>query len=106
MKVTAIEESQDICKMRVDELIGSLETYELGMSDGSEKKVKTIAFMSNTEEKEEENGQDTDEDLANDVTLLGRQFNKLLKRMDVRSKSNVKNNSFDISRSNNACRQN
>ena len=105
MQVTAIEESQDICNMRVDELIGSLQTFELGMSDGSEKKVKSIAFMSNTEEKEEESGQDIDEDLANDVALLGRQFNKLLKKMDVRSKSNVKNISSDISRSNVAGRR-
>jgi hypothetical protein len=105
MKVTAIEESQDICNMRVDELIGSLQTFELGMSDGYEKKAKSISFMSNTEEKEEENGQDTDEDMENDVALLGRQFNKLLKRMDVRSKSNVKNNSFDISRSNDTGRR-
>ena len=99
MKVIAIEESQDICKMRVDELIGSIQTLELGMSDGSKKKDKSIAFMSNTEEKEEESGQDTDEDLENDVALLGRQFNKLLKKMDVWSKSNVKNISSDISKS-------
>ncbi|XP_050896264.1 uncharacterized protein LOC127103006 [Lathyrus oleraceus] len=31
------------------------------MSDGSEKKVKNIAFVSNTEDKKEENSQDTDE---------------------------------------------
>ena len=102
MKVTTIEESQDICNMRVDELIGSLQTFELEISDGSEKKAKSIAFMSNTKEKEEESGQDTDEDLENDVALLGRQFNKLLKKMDVRSKSNVKNISSDINKSNNA----
>ena len=75
------------------------------MCDGSEKKVKSIAFMSKTEEKEEESGQDTDEDLENDVALLGRQFNKLLKKMDVRFKSNVKNISSDISKSNNAGRR-
>jgi hypothetical protein len=34
--------------------------------------------MSNTKEKEEESGQDTDEDLANDVALLGIQFNRLM----------------------------
>jgi hypothetical protein len=60
---------------------------------------------SNTEEKEEESGQDTDEDLANDVALLGRQFNKLMKKMDVRSKSNVKNISSDISMSNDVGRR-
>ncbi|KAI5409817.1 hypothetical protein KIW84_055319 [Lathyrus oleraceus] len=105
MKVTAIEESQDISNMRVDELIGSLQTFEKGMCDGSEKKTKSIAFMSNTKEEEEESGQDVDEDLENDVAMLGRQFNRLLKKMDVRSKENVKNISSDISKSNNAGRR-
>ncbi|KAI5424816.1 hypothetical protein KIW84_030848 [Lathyrus oleraceus] len=105
MKVTAIEESQDISNMRVDEIIGSIQTFEMGMCDGSEKKVKSIAFMSNTEEEEKESGQDIDEDLANDVAMLGRQFNRLLKKMDVRSKANVKNIASNISKSNNARRR-
>jgi hypothetical protein len=74
----------------------------MGLNDGSEKKTKSIAFMSNTEE---ENSQDGDEYLANEVAMLGRQFNKLLKKMDVRSKENVKNISSDISKSNNAGRR-
>ena len=45
MKVTAIEESQDISNMRVDELIGSLQTFEMGLNDGTEKKTKSIAFI-------------------------------------------------------------
>jgi hypothetical protein len=102
MKVTAIEDSQDISNMRVDELIGSLQTFEMGLNDGSEKKTKSMAFMSNTEE---ENSQDGDEDLANEVAMLGRQFNRLLKKMDVRSKANVKNISSDISKSNNVGRR-
>jgi hypothetical protein len=94
MKVTAIEESQDISNMRVDELVGSLQTFEMGLNDGSEKKTKSIAFISNTEE---ENSQDVDEDLTNEVAMLERQLNRLLKKMDVRSKANVKNISSDIS---------
>ena len=61
-----------------------------------------MAFMSNTEE---ENSQDGDEDLANEVAMLGRQFNRLMKKMDVRSEANVKNIAFDISKSNNAGRR-
>jgi len=105
MKVTAIEESQDISNMRVDELIGSLQTFEMGICDGSEKKAKSIAFMSNTEGEDEEGGQEIDEYLANEVAMLGRQFNRLLKKMDVRSKENVKNISSNISKSNNAGRR-
>jgi hypothetical protein len=105
MKVTAIEESQDISNMRVDELIGSLQTFEMGMCDGSEKKAKSITFKSNTKEEEEEGGPDIDEDLADDVAMLGRQFNKLVKKMDERSKANVKNIASDISKSNNIGRR-
>ena len=61
--------------------------------------------MSNTKDKKEESSQDTDEDIANDLGLHGRQFNKILKRMVVRSKSNFKNNTFDISRPNDAGRR-
>ena len=76
-KVIAIEESQDISNMRVDELIGSLQTFEMGICDGAEKKAKSIAFMSNTEEEDEEGGQDIDEDLEKEVAMLGRQFTDL-----------------------------
>src|ERR1044072_7891724 len=44
MKVTAIEEAQDIASMQVDELIGSLQTFELSLNDKAEKKNKSIAF--------------------------------------------------------------
>ncbi|MCI35039.1 gag-pol polyprotein, partial [Trifolium medium] len=43
MKVTAIEESQSTIK--VDELIGSLQTFEMAINDRSEKN-KSIAFVS------------------------------------------------------------
>lgn len=33
MKVTTIEEAQDINNMKVDELMGSLQTFELGISE-------------------------------------------------------------------------
>lgn len=33
--------------MRVEELIGSLQTFEMAISDQSEKKNKSIAFLSN-----------------------------------------------------------
>ena len=36
--------------MRVDELVGSLKTFELGISNRSKNKNKGIAFVSNTED--------------------------------------------------------
>ena len=37
--------------------------------------------------------------------MLGRQFNRLMKKIDVRSKANVKNIASDISKSNNIGRR-
>jgi hypothetical protein len=50
MKVVAIEEAQDISTMKVEELIGSLQTFELAISDRAEKKNKSIVFVSSTDE--------------------------------------------------------
>jgi excinuclease UvrABC nuclease subunit len=47
MKVTAIEEAQDIKNMKVEELIGSLQTFEMAISDHIEERKKDIAFLSN-----------------------------------------------------------
>lgn len=47
MKVTTIKEAQDINSMRVDELIGNLQTFESGIRDRIEKKTKRISFISN-----------------------------------------------------------
>jgi hypothetical protein len=49
-KVTAIEEAQDISSMKVDELIGSLQTFEISICDRTEKKGKSIAFVSNADD--------------------------------------------------------
>ncbi|GAU33559.1 hypothetical protein TSUD_143510 [Trifolium subterraneum] len=45
MKVIAMEEAQDISTMKVDELIGSLQTYESSVNERIEKKNKSIAFV-------------------------------------------------------------
>src|SRR4030042_6792138 len=44
MKVTAIEEDQDITSMKVDELIGSLQNNEIVVNNRTDKKEKNIAF--------------------------------------------------------------
>jgi excinuclease UvrABC nuclease subunit len=98
MKVTTIEEAQDISTMRVDELIGSLQTFELGIIDKYEKKNKSITFVSNTEDEEDQCDLDIDEEMINAIVLLGRQFNKMLKRIDRKSRPNVKNIPSDISK--------
>jgi hypothetical protein len=46
MKMIAIEESQDLSTIKVDELIGSLQTFEMALDDRPEKKHKNLTFTS------------------------------------------------------------
>lgn len=50
MKVTAIEEANDITTMRLDELFGSLRTFELLLEDNGLKMKNNIAFQGVNEE--------------------------------------------------------
>lgn len=80
MKVKTIGEAQDICNMKVDELIGSLQTFELAISERSEKKNKSITFICNTDNEEAQCDMENDEGISKSIMLLGRQFSKVLKK--------------------------
>ncbi|WJX19410.1 hypothetical protein P8452_09112 [Trifolium repens] len=101
MKVTAIEEAQNIASMKVEEVVGSLQTFEMNFSDKVEKKGKNIAFTSNTDSKEADDDTDTREDLSEELVLLGKQFNKILKRVDRRPRRNVQHIQPNISKQGN-----
>ncbi|WJX88834.1 hypothetical protein P8452_70878 [Trifolium repens] len=101
MKVIAIEEAQDISSLKVEEVVGSLQTFEMNFSDKVEKKGKNIVFTSNTDSKEADNDLDTREDLSEDLVLLGKQFNKILKRVDIRPRRNVQHIQPNISKQGN-----
>jgi hypothetical protein len=79
MKVTAIEEAQDISSLQVDELIGSLQNFELVVDNRTEKKGKGIAFAANTTEEEAYADTTDDENFSENLVLLGRQFNRIMK---------------------------
>src|ERR1044072_5771618 len=89
MKVTAIEEAQDISIMQVDELIGYLQTFEMTLNERPDKKNKSVAFVSNTEIENEESEADFVGEFSEALTLLGRKFNKAFKKFDRKSKPNV-----------------
>ena len=101
MKVIAIEEAQDISSMKVDELIGSPQTFELA----SGYKKKNISFVSNTDEEDVQCERDTDEIILDSIIHLGREFNKVLEMIYKKSRPNVQNISFDISRNNESQRR-
>ena len=81
-KVTTIQEVKDLTKLPLEELIGSLMTYEINFAkkqqEGEDKKKKNIALKSTTKEEEEvekEKQSKEDEDLA----LITRNFNKFMR---------------------------
>jgi hypothetical protein len=98
MKVTAIEEAQDIATIKVEELIGSLLTCEIAINDRTDKKEKNIAFVTNTEDEETQEELDTEESINDALVLFGRQFNKIMKCVDGRQKPNGPNIRFNISK--------
>ena len=53
-KITAIEESKDIDKIPLTELVGNLQTYELGLARiGKETKSKSMALKAKSSETDE-----------------------------------------------------
>ena len=80
-KVTAIQEAKDLTKLPMEELIGSLMTYEINLTkklqEGEDKKKKSIALKATTKEEdvEEEKPGEKDDDLA----LITRKFNKYMR---------------------------
>jgi ribosome-associated translation inhibitor RaiA len=79
MKVTTIEEAQDLSSIKVYELIGSLQTFNMSICDKLEKKNKSMDFIS------EENHEDN---LSDAIAFIGRKFNKSLNKLQTRWKTN------------------
>ena len=78
-KITAIEESKDIDKIPLTELVGNLQTYELGLSR-IRKSSKSIALKANNS--------DTDESSDNEdskmKSYITRQFKKFMKNANAK----------------------
>ena len=74
-KVTTIEESKDLDEIKIQELIGSLQTYELGLP--SHKSSKSLALKTITERIDDSFKED---DMVKEVAFLANNFRKFLKR--------------------------
>ena len=69
-KITAIEEVKDIDQLPLTELVGNLQTYEMGLgSMGIGGKSKNLALKGIEEEIEDSESEDEDEDDDEDVDL-------------------------------------
>ena len=76
VKITAIEESKDIDKIPLTELVGNLHTYELGLSKiGKSGKGKSMALKAKSSDTDE-SSDDEDSKMKSYIT---RQFKKFMK---------------------------
>ena len=73
-KVTTIEESKDLDEIKIQELIGSLQTYELGLP--FHKSSKSLALKTITERMDDSFKED---DVEKEVAFLTKNFRKFLK---------------------------
>ena len=72
-KVSAIEESKDLDEIKIQELIGSLQTYELSLP--SQRKRKSLALKTINERVEVQDSSDEDE-VEKEVVYLAKNFRK------------------------------
>ena len=64
MKFTTIEEAQDISSLKVDELIGSLQNFEITVNNKTDKKGKGIAFTFSSYSDETQGNHEYDGDMS------------------------------------------
>ena len=88
-KATVIEESKDLSTLSLEELIGSLMTYEINMkkNEDESKKKKSIALKALKISQSSSDESDSDE--QDDVAMITRQVRKFLKKKK-RSQGNFK----------------
>ena len=81
-KFTAIDESKDIDKIPLTELVGNLQTYEIGLSRiGKSSKGKSMALKAKSNDTDE-SSDDEDSKMKSYIT---RQFKKFMKNANRRN---------------------
>jgi len=84
IKVTITQESKDLYQMKIEELVGSLQTYEYSLPPV--KKAKAIALKASSKKKarvSSEKNSDNEEDV---VAMLAKNFGRLMKNDKFKKK--------------------
>jgi len=76
IKITRIEESKDLDEIKIEELVGSLQTYKLSLP--LVKKLKTIALKA-SKKKVEASSEDDSEEEEKVVAILAKNFRRLMR---------------------------
>ena len=80
-KIIAIEESKDIDKIPLTELVGNLQTYELGLTRiGKSSKSKSMALKAKSNDIDES----SDDEDSKMKTYITRQFKKFMKNSNAK----------------------
>ena len=84
--VITIQEARDLSVLKVEELIGSLMTYEIGLNQYEEKEVlkkkkeKGIALKADIKEESDRNNEDVESKLSDfEMAFLARKFRNFMK---------------------------
>ncbi|XP_057808926.1 uncharacterized protein LOC131023403 [Salvia miltiorrhiza] len=79
-KITVIDEARDVSDMKLEELIGSLRTFEMNLRSEKFEKRKSLAFVADSSSKNKESQKfDTDE-LVESFALFTKNFGKAFNR--------------------------
>ncbi|KAH6780249.1 hypothetical protein C2S52_011486 [Perilla frutescens var. hirtella] len=92
-KVMAIEEAKNVSKMKLQELMGSLRTFEMGLTDEEIVQKKSIVFQAGSSSDVPSNVSDKN-DLTESIALLTKNFLKFVKRYEKSSQNNSVKNRF------------
>jgi hypothetical protein len=83
IKVTTIEENKDLEEMKIEELVGSFQTYELSLPPV--KKVKTIAIKASKKKAKVLSKEDSEKE-EDAVAMLAKNFKRLMKNDKFKKK--------------------
>jgi hypothetical protein len=94
IKITIIEQSKNLDNMKIEELVGSLQTYEFSLPPL--KKVKSIALKGAKEKIRNSSSEESDDE--DGLAMFARNFRKLMNSKRFKNKKFSKNSEGDPQR--------